>query len=65
VVSTRSVDQLDVEIDGKAMASMAVGDGAETPIELAARARRVQLVGRSKGEVVQQRRFDLRHAAFS
>ena len=62
VVQTRGVDQLDVEIDGKAMASMAVGDGAQTTLELAARARRVQLVGRSKGEVVQQRRFDLRHA---
>ena len=61
-VQTQGVDQLDVEIDGKAMASMAVGDGAQTTVELAARARRVQLVGRSKGEVVQQRRFDLRHA---
>jgi hypothetical protein len=62
VVQTQGVDQLDVEIDGKAMASMAVGEGAPTTIGLAARAQRVQLVGRRQGEVVQQRRFDLRHA---
>jgi hypothetical protein len=62
VVATQGIDQLDVEIDGKALASIAVGDGAETTIELAARARRVQLAGCSKSEVVQQRRFDLRHA---
>jgi Peptidase family S41 len=60
IVTTQGIDQLDVEIDGKALASIAVGEGAETPIELAARARRVQLVGRRQGEVVQQRRFDLR-----
>ena len=30
VVTTQGVDQLDVEIDGKAMASMAVGDGRKT-----------------------------------
>jgi hypothetical protein len=62
VVATQGVDQLNVEIDGEALASIAVGDGAQTTIELAARARRVQLVGRSEGEVVQQRRFDLHHA---
>jgi hypothetical protein len=62
VVATQGIDQLDVEIDGKALASIRAGDGAEMTIELAARARRVQLVGRSEGVVVQQRRFDLRRA---